>query len=286
VCLNNDVEVNPQWLDHLVELASSDPSIGAIQPKLVSFFNERMFEYAGASGGMMDRFGFPFLRGRIFSELEEDKGQYDNVCEIFWASGAALFLRRSALAASGGLDNSIVHHMDEIDLCWRLRLHGYKVLVEPKSRVKHIGGATIRAHSFKKVYWNHRNSVYIMLKNYTARQVLLNTPVHLLLDYVAIIQACFTGNFITLRGILWAHIWLVINIPLILRKRKEVQHRRLLDDSAVLPFMYSGSIVYEHFMLKKNTFQSLTHKQLPHENGSHIRSAQWPESASTGSVRG
>ncbi len=257
VCLNNDVTVKPDWIEHLVSLAETDAQIAAIQPKIVSYFDETQFEYAGASGGMMDVYGFPFLRGRIFKTIEKDEGQYNDIREIFWTSGAAMFLRRSALDKSGVLDETIVHHMDEIDLCWRLRLQGFRLLVQPASVIKHIGGATIQTNSYKKVYWNHRNSIYIMIKNYGIKNVWTKVPVHILLDYVAVAQSALTLNFTTVRGILAAHLWLLLNLPLILRKRKEVQQKRLLPDQTIMPFLYQGSIVAQYFIGGKKTYSAL-----------------------------
>ncbi len=262
VCLNNDVTVAAGWIEHMVELAESDSSIAAIQPKIVSYFDEHKFEYAGASGGMMDQYGFPFLRGRLFDTMEDDCGQYDDVRDIFWTSGAAMFLRKDALRHSGVLDETIVHHMDEIDLCWRLRLAGYNLKVQPASVIRHIGGATIPPHSYKKVYWNHRNSLYIMLKNYGIYNMCTKVPVHVLLDYVAFAHALLKGNLATVRGVLAAHVWIILNLILIARKRAEVQQRRILPDSAIMHAVYRGSVVWEYFVLKHKTFQSLTHHAL------------------------
>ncbi|HCS22073.1 MAG TPA: hypothetical protein DIW47_16215 [Bacteroidetes bacterium] len=265
VCLNNDVTVAPDWLEHMVELAETDEKIAAIQPKLVSYFDPEKFEYAGAAGGMMDVYGYPFLRGRLFSEIETDTGQYDDIAEIFWTSGAAMFLRKSALSDTGNLDETIVHHMDEIDLCWRLRMAGYRLLVQPRSVIRHIGGATIQSKSYKKIYWNHRNALYIMLKNYELPQVLRFVPVHILLDYVAIAQAALTFQWVMVRGVLAAHCWLLFHLPLIFKKRKEVQAIRKKGDEAVLPFMYPGSVVIEFFFKKHKTYPQLTQIK-KHEN--------------------
>lgn len=283
ICLNNDVAVKADWIEHLVALAEADETIAALQPKIISYFNEHKFEYAGASGGMMDVYGYPFLRGRLFSTIEEDKEQYDDVTDVFWTSGAAMFLRKSALYKSGLLDETIVHHMDEIDLCWRLRMHGFKLKVQPSSVIRHIGGATIQTHSFKKVYWNHRNSLYIMLKNYGTANMLTKVPVHILLDYVAIAQALFTLNFTTVKGIAAAHIWLLLNIPLIIRKRKTTQKKRLLSDEHIINYLYKGSIVWEYFFSGRKTYQSLKH-YIKNENKFNSRSPEWAQSAATRSV--
>ncbi len=259
ICLNNDVTVTPDWIEHLVTLAESDAEIAALQPKIVSYFNHRQFEYAGASGGLMDKYGYPFLRGRLFDTIEDDNGQYNDVTEVFWTSGAAMFIRREYLFNSGTLDETIVHHMDEIDLCWRLRMAGYKLKIQPASVIHHIGGATIQQHSYKKVYWNHRNSLYMMFKNYGTRNVFLLVPVHIALDWVAMVQALLTSNFTTVRGILAAHLWLILNIFLIGKKRKEVQLNRRVSDKEITPYLYPGSIVWEYFINHRKTCQSLKH---------------------------
>lgn len=275
ICLNNDVSVDPGWIEPLVSLAESDPSIGALQPKILSYFDSHQFEYAGACGGMMDIYGYPFLQGRVFHTIEKDEGQYNQIKEIFWASGASVFLRRAALNHSSLFDESIVHHMDEIDLCWRLHLTGYRSLIQPASCIKHIGGATIQTHSFKKVYWNHRNSIYVMIKNYALGNMLKRVPVHILLDYVAIVQALFSFNFISVRGIVAAHVWLLLNIPLIIRKRKEVQALRTEDDSAINKLLYKRSVVWEYFILGHLTCQSLTQYQT-HEYTTHTQNPERP----------
>ncbi|MFY8107772.1 MAG: glycosyltransferase family 2 protein [Bacteroidia bacterium] len=257
VCLNNDVTVHPDWLVHLVELAESNSNISALQPKILSYYNHSDFEYAGASGGMMDVLGYPFLRGRIFDHIEKDNGQYDDIKEVFWTSGAAMFIRKSALEKCGVFDELIVHHMDEIDLCWRMRLSGFEMKVQPKSEIYHIGGASIPKNSFKKVYWNHRNSLYLLLKNYSISNLLLFSLGHFLLDIVAAWTFLLQGNFTAFKAIAYAHIWIVKNIPVILKKRKEVQHRRSVADSNIKKAMYKGSIVWESFVCKRNTYQTI-----------------------------
>lgn len=274
ICLNNDVTVESRWIESLVNLAESDIRIGAIQPKLVNYYKPTYFEYAGGSGGMMDVLGYPFIRGRVFSKIEEDRGQYNDIAPVFWTSGAAMFLRKSALEDSGLLDETIVHHMDEIDLCWRLRLAGYSLYVQPKSVVYHIGGATITPASFKKTYWNHRNSIYIMLKNYEPLQVIRFVPIHILLDYVLLLHSLLKFNFATVRAVIAAHLWILLNIILILSKRHEVQQKRKVSDKRILPYLYHGSIVYAHFIKGVTKFSQLkTNKQ--HENKPDTSSLEW-----------
>ncbi|MFY8020243.1 MAG: glycosyltransferase family 2 protein [Bacteroidia bacterium] len=257
VCLNNDVVVHPDWLNHLVELAESNQNIAALQPKILSYFNHDEFEYAGASGGMMDLWGYPFLRGRIFDHIEKDKAQYNDITEVFWTSGAAMFIRKSALDSCGVFDETIVHHMDEIDLCWRLRLSGYELKVQPLSEIYHIGGASIPKNSFKKVYWNHRNSLYLLLKNYSFKNVLLFATGHFLLDIIAAWTFLLQGNFTAFKAIAFAHVWILTNLRLIMKKRKVVQSIRIINDKKIMAVLYKGSIVWESFVCNRNTYSSI-----------------------------
>lgn len=169
VLLNNDVEVPPDWLEPMVELAESDERIAAIQPKILQYEARDMFEYAGGAGGFLDKLGYPFARGRIFESLEADRGQYDSSIDLDWASGAALLLRRSALDRSGLLDEQFDMHMEEIDLCWRLRRLGYRITLAARSRVYHIGGASLSVRDPRKLYFNVRNSLLMLYKNLPAK---------------------------------------------------------------------------------------------------------------------
>jgi GT2 family glycosyltransferase len=163
--LNNDVEVPPGWLRPLVDTMRRTEDVGAVQPKLLQYDDRDRFEYAGAAGGFLDRVGYPFTRGRLFDTLETDRGQYDDARDVFWATGAALLLRRSALDEVGLLDERFEMHMEEIDLCWRLQRHGYRVRVQPESTVYHIGGASLPKGSPRKTYYNFRNSLLLLYKN-------------------------------------------------------------------------------------------------------------------------
>lgn len=257
VCLNNDVKVHPDWLTHLVELAESDEQIAALQPKLLSMLEPQKFEYAGAAGGLMDKYGFPFARGRVFYTVETDTGQYDDSAEIFWATGAALFIRKSALAATGDFDEIIEHHMDEIDLCWRFHLMGFTCKIAPASIVYHYGGGTIHVDSYKKMYWNHRNAVYLPLKNFSFANACAKTLIHMLLDGVAAAESVFTLRFTRARAILAAHFWIYTHLPLIIKKHRQIQAARKADDNIILSKMYSRSVVLQYFLRKKKTWSQL-----------------------------
>lgn len=166
VCLlNNDVEVSPDWLRPLVDVLAATDDVAAVQPKLLQHIERDHFEYAGASGGFLDRVGYPFARGRLFSTLEEDHGQYDDARDICWATGACLLVRRDAYEAIGGLDERFEMHMEEIDMCWRLWRAGWRVRVEPRSVVYHLGGASLPQGNPRKTYLNFRNSLLMLYKN-------------------------------------------------------------------------------------------------------------------------
>jgi len=165
VLLNSDIEVTDGWLVPLVEMMESDDTIAAGQPKIRAFNNPDHFEYAGASGGFIDTLGYPFCRGRLVGVSEQDTGQYDDVREIFWATGAAMIIRAGLYHSSGGLDENFFAHMEEIDLCWRFKRRGYKIVVVPSSVVYHIGGGTLPAWSPRKTYLNFRNNIAMLYKN-------------------------------------------------------------------------------------------------------------------------
>lgn len=209
VLLNNDVEVTEGWLRPLVEYAERFPRVAALQPKILQFDRRSHFEYAGACGGYLDRLGYPLARGRIFDHTEEDVGQYDTVATIDWASGAAMLLRRSALDEVGFLDEQFGLHMEEIDLCWRLRRAGYEIAVIPQSTVYHIGGATLSRRSSRKLYYNIRNSILMLYKNLSATQFRPIFLQRVILDMMVGLVWFFTGKWkqtwAVIRGYLDAH---------------------------------------------------------------------------------
>lgn len=248
VLLNNDVEVPPDWLHPLVAAMESEPDVAAIQPKILQFDDRSRFEYAGASGGFLDRFGYPFARGRVFSTLEPDRGQYDDARDVFWASGAALMLRRSALDALGEppLDERFEMHMEEIDLCWRLWRAGYRVRVEPASRVYHLGGGSLPQGSPRKTYYNFRNSFLTLYKNLPSRVFRRIEPQRYALDTLAAAQA--VGRPAEVAAIVRAH----------RDYRRMKRHYTPPPDDAplVLP-PYPGSVALDAFGRGKRTFADL-----------------------------
>lgn len=204
VLLNNDVKVTEHWLDPLVEYLDAHPQVAACQPKIRSYRQPSYFEYAGACGGYMDRYGYPFCRGRILGEVEHDRGQYDTVQPVFWATGAALFIRLDVYRAVGGLDSRFFAHMEEIDLCWRLRSRGYQLVCIPQSTVFHVGGATLKKENPRKTFLNFRNNLLMLYKNLPQQELSYVMLVRGLLDYVACLQFLLKGDWKNAHAVIQA----------------------------------------------------------------------------------
>ncbi len=257
VLLNNDVEVTPGWLEPLVEEFELDSKVGACQPKLLHLQDRTSFEYAGAAGGFMDRLGYPYLRGRVFSTIEEDRGQYNTSIDLFWASGAALAIRKEALTEAGELDEDFVHHMEEIDLCWRLHLQGYRIRVRTDSVVYHYAGGTIKPDSFRKIYWNHRNSVLMLMKNYSVSRLLWVLPLRILLDVTLVLKSLASLDFKRVVAVAAAYGWLGLHPLLIYRKRREVQNQRKVADQVIGTLLYPVSLIFSYYIRGKKTFTDI-----------------------------
>lgn len=258
VLLNDDTVVDSNWLNPLVEVAESDPSVGACQPKLKLARNPRYFEYNGACGGMLDTHGTPLCRGRVFDVAEEDKGQYDTPAEVFWASGAALFLRADALSKVGLLDPLLYAHMEEIDLCWRLRLAGYKVVCVPKSVVHHVGGSTWdQRSSVEKFYLKHRNNLIIMLKSYSAWSLLRFFSVRVFLDAMSWVYFLARKDKDRLIAVPKAYASLLRKAREIYLSRQLVQERRRVPDSRIVSAMIKRSVVIQYYLLGRKFFSEL-----------------------------
>ena len=250
VLLNNDVEVPPDWLRPLVEEMERLPDVGATQPKLLQYHDRGRFEYAGASGGFLDRFGYPFLRGRLFFDMEADRGQYDDARDVFWATGAALVLRRAALNEVGLLDERFFMHMEEIDLCWRLWRGGWRVRVVPESRVYHIGGGSLPQGNARKAYYNFRNGLLLLYKNLPPQVWRRVFPARAALDMVAAARALGAGRpreaAAVLRAYRDAH-----------RLRRHYRAGRPSEaETSVLP-PYRGSVVWDYFARRRRRFSDL-----------------------------
>ena len=194
VLLNSDVEVTPHWLEPLVEYMDAHPEVAACQPKIRSERNKEYFEYAGAAGGYLDKYGYPFCRGRIFDVVEKDEGQYDTVSSVFWATGAALFIRLKDYWEAGGLDGRFFAHMEEIDLCWRLRSRGRGIVCIPQSVVYHVGAATLKRENPRKTFLNFRNNLLMLYKNLPEKELKKMMFVRGLLDWVATFVFLLKGD--------------------------------------------------------------------------------------------
>ncbi len=259
VLLNSDVEVPEGWIQPVIHLMENDAMIAAAQPKILSYHEKHLFEHAGGAGGWMDNLGYPFCRGRILFHREADEGQYDDVQEIFWASGAAMFVRAQLYHEAGGLDGDFFAHMEEIDLCWRLKQLGYKVLAQPQSVVYHVGGGTLDVENPRKAYLNFRNSLVTLLKNETAGRLLWLIPARLLLDGVAAARFLTEGKFRHIGAILKAHFYFYFTIFKTLKKRKNIRKIIIQKNigEANTQGIFRGSIVWSFFIKKRKTFDAV-----------------------------
>ena len=255
VLLNSDVEVNAGWLQPMVLLLEDDKTIAACQPKLLSFANKKMFEYAGAAGGWIDKFGYPFAKGRIFDVCEEDHCQYDDVSLIFWVSGAAMFIRSSVFHEVSGFDEYFFAHQEEIDLCWRIQLAGYKLSSCPQSVVYHVGGGTLPRGNTRKTYLNFRNNLIMLAKNLPWSQKWWKIPFRIFLDLVSATKGLFTGDGGYFLAIIRAHMAFVKWV--LLKQNKSLFPRR---KNNMLYGIYNHNLVWEHFVNKKKSFSEVVKK--------------------------
>jgi GT2 family glycosyltransferase len=258
VLLNQDVEVTPGWIAPVIRLMESDQAIAACQPKILSYRQKGHFEYAGASGGFIDRFGFPFCRGRIFDTVEEDRGQYDTPRQVFWATGAALFIRAELYHRAGGLDPYFFAHMEEIDLCWRLQRMGYAVWCCPQSTVYHVGGGSLAQGSPRKMFLNFRNNLIMMHKNMHGWERFAALFIRLMLDGMAACRSIVMGYPSEIKAILKAHFayyrWLF--------GAKRSDHTSKIKHIAIckinrLSGIYPRSIAWQYFVRRHKTFYIL-----------------------------
>ena len=261
VLLNQDVEVTPGWLEPLVELSKTDDTIAAIQPKILAEFNKDYFEYAGAAGGFIDSFGVTFCRGRIFDKLETDKGQYDKGGEIFWASGCSLFIKADLYHSLGGLDDKFFAHMEEIDLCWRLKNAGYKIMYCPDSVVYHVGGGSLPKGHPKKSYLNFRNNLAMIIKNKPLPNILYTIPIRLMIDILASWKDLLSGDTSNFKTIVKAHWYFYTHFFELLGRRKKVNQikKKVRIGKRNTNGLYLGSIIWAYMLRGKNKFSSLRH---------------------------
>lgn len=246
--LNNDVEVTPNWIQPVVNQFQKDDAIAVIQPKILDYNNKTQFEYAGAAGGFIDKFGYPYCRGRIFTSIEADNGQFNDASEIFWASGACFFIRSEVFTSYNGFDESFFAHMEEIDLCWRLFNNNQKVYYVGDSSVYHLGGGTLQNINPKKTYLNFRNSLLTLTKNADKNLFFLIFS-RLILDGLAGIRFLAKLQFIHIIAILKAHLSFYVNLPKILKwRKKNIQKSN---------YFKIRSIVWKYFVLDQKIYQRL-----------------------------
>jgi GT2 family glycosyltransferase len=246
--LNSDVEVTENWLTPILSLFENNPEVGIIQPKILDYKNKAYFEYAGAAGGYIDKFGYPFCRGRIFDNVEKDNGQYDDEQTIFWASGACFFIRKDIFNQLNGFDDDFFAHQEEIDLCWRAINGGYKIKYTSKSVVFHVGGATLNEGNPRKTFLNFRNSLLMLLKNLPKKELFSIIFSRLCMDGLAGIQFVFKGKFKHSFAIIKAHFSFYSLINKTLKKRTSLQLKN---------YYYTKSIVYQYFVKNGKVFDKI-----------------------------
>ena len=255
ILLNSDIEVTHHWLTPLIEFMDAHPQVAACQPKLLSVFDHDQFEYAGASGGFIDRYGYPFCRGRIFQTVENDDGQYDDPCKIVWATGACLMIRSHDYWEAGGLDGRFFAHSEEIDLCWRLRSRGRDIYCVPDSQVYHVGGGTLPKNNPMKTFLNFRNNLTMLYKNLNDKDLKHVMRVRWWLDYLAALQMLLLGHH-------WGDFCAVFKARKAFKRwrhefdfdRQKIQNSRLVQDEEILsPY----SILWKYHVKGKKKYSEI-----------------------------
>jgi len=254
VLLNSDVEVTPGWLEPLYRMVSDHPRVGACMPKIRSWHHKKQFEHAGAAGGFLDKYGYPFCRGRIFNSIETDEGQFDRDSDVFWATGACLMVRADLYRESGGLDPFFFAHMEEIDLCWRIKNMGYTVKYCHDSVVYHVGGGTLPAKDHMKTYLNFRNNIILLYKNLPSGRLIPVLFPRFILDFISLFQFLFRFELHNMVAVAGAYYFLLGHIRSIRRLRRQNLE---ICSPATHPEIYPGSIVYKFYILGIRRFNDL-----------------------------
>ena len=250
VLLNSDVECTPRWIEPVVEMMEAQADIAVAQPKLMMYDQKDTFEYAGGAGGFIDSYGYPFCRGRLFNTLEKDHGQYDDTCDIFWATGAAMFVRSSVWRQLGGLDGDFFAHMEEIDFCWRVHNAGYRVAYCPQSTLYHVGGGTLPKSNPFKTQLNFRNNLSMLYKNLPANRRWWVLTTRMWLDRVAAVKFLLEGHRGEYLAVRKAHreyrAW-----------KADLQRKREAIKPKQVPCVYQGNLLVEYYLLRRSTFSAL-----------------------------
>lgn len=254
VLLNSDVEVTENWIEPVISVFEKNKSVGAVQPKILSYSDKSSFEYAGAAGGCIDTLGYPFCRGRIFNSLEKDNHQYNDAVHIFWATGACMFVRADLFKKMEGFDEDFFAHMEEIDLCWKLNRAGYSVFYQGTSTVYHVGGGTLSATNPQKTYLNFRNGLSLIFKHNHQRQLLWKLPVRILLDWVAVFKFLIEGAGASGIAVIKAHVNFLLSI------NREIKKRKLLKEQIPgfeVNNTYRGLIIFDFYFRNRKNFRDL-----------------------------
>ena len=255
VLLNSDVEVTKNWIEPIIALMESNKKIAACQPKILSFKQKELFEYAGAAGGWIDILGYPFARGRVFDICETDKGQYNDNSEIFWASGAAMFIRSAAFHEANGFDGFFFAHMEEIDLCWRLQLQGYSIMCCPQSVVYHVGGGTLPKGNSRKIFLNFRNNILMLCKNLKWQEKLWKLPLRFALDFLFAFKSLFTGNAASFIAI--CKTYSSVFVWMFSKKTPYPFNKKFMKK---MQCVYTGSVLWAYLINKKKAFSEIVKK--------------------------
>ena len=252
VLLNSDVETTTGWLTPMIQLLEKNKDYAACQPKILMHKNKALFEYAGAAGGWLDAYGYPFARGRVFDICEEDKGQYNDVAEVFWASGSSLVIRSEVFHQMKGFDEYFFAHQEEIDLCWRMQLSGYKIFCCPQAVVYHIGGGTLPRGNSKKTFLNFRNNQIMLAKNLPRSEKWWKIPFRMMLDIISAVKGLLSGDGGYFVAIFRAHVgfikWIFTE-----KRANKLKRKKLVQ----LRGLYKGNIAWQHFAKKKNRFSDI-----------------------------
>jgi GT2 family glycosyltransferase len=258
ILLNSDVEVTAQWIEPIIDLMEKNPEIACCQPKIKSWHQKELFEHAGASGGFIDKYGYPFCRGRMFVTLEKDTGQYNDVQEIFWATGACLFIRSKVFHEMNGFDEEFFAHMEEIDLCWRMQNKGYKIYCVPQSQVFHVGGGTLPKYHPGKTYLNFRNNLMMIHKNLPSSTLFFVLMIRFILDGIAGLKFLFEGGVQDCLAVIKAHFYFYRHYSKRKQKRDEIQRSIKNHNNKNI---YQHSLVINYFIKRKKFFSELNFKK-------------------------
>ncbi len=248
VFLNNDTTQDPDWIQNLENFMKKDKMIAAVQPKVLNYFNQNIFDYAGGSGGYMDKFCFPYTRGRIFSKQEQDIGQYNDSKQCFWSSGTAFMVRKKLFFKAEQFDKHFFSHMEEIDLCWRLQAMGFQIWVEPNAVVYHKNALSMPMHSHRKYYFNHRNSLLMLFGNYSLKNTLILGFGRTILEFIALGYSTLSLNWKQAIAIIRSLLYIISHLGIIIKKRRKMKAIRIKKDEYIMKNILKKSLVINYYL--------------------------------------